>query len=94
MRILGRGGYEARWERTSGLALETAKDWSPDVVLLDRRLPDGDGLALARRLRRQQPRPRVVVMSGDPLDAAEQRLVDAHLLKPATVRAVLDAVAG
>ncbi len=94
MRILARGGREVRWERTTAEGRATAEEWRPDVVLLDRRLPDGDGLSLVKALRRRRPRPRLVVMSGDPLEAAEQRLVDAHLLKPATVRAVLDAVTG
>lgn len=92
-RILERAGHDVRRERTSTGGLVAAKEWEPDVVLLDRRLPDGDGLALAKALRRSRPRPRLVVMSGDPLDDAEARQVDAHLLKPATVRDLLDAVA-
>lgn len=94
IRILTRSGHEARSERTSAAALSAVREWRPDVVLLDKRLPDGDGLQLAQTLRRSRPCPRLVVMSGDPLNDVEARSVDAHLLKPATVQAVLDAVAG
>jgi len=94
VRILTRSGHEARWERTCAGAEAAAREWQPEVILLDRHLPDGDGVALAKRLRRRHPRPRLIVMSGDPLDAAEAQAVDAHLLKPATVQAVLAAVTG
>jgi DNA-binding response OmpR family regulator len=92
-RILERAGHEVRREGNTTGALATAKAWQPACVLVDRRLPDGDGLALARRLRRSG-QARVVVMSGDPPAQGDRRGVDGYLLKPADVRAVLEAIAG
>ena len=58
-----------------------------DLVLLDVRLPDGDGLALAAELReRARNRPIVVVLSASVLpseqDAALRSGADAFLAKP------------
>lgn len=51
----------------SGLA--AAVNLRPNVVLVDVGLPDGDGMALARRLAGLRQPPRVVLTSADP-DAA------------------------
>lgn len=39
-------GYEVRTEENSARGLETTLVWRPDLVLLDRNLPDGDGLSI------------------------------------------------
>ncbi|MEX2011795.1 MAG: response regulator [Chloroflexota bacterium] len=58
------------------------------VVLLDVRLPDGNGLALARELRTRPPaqRPRVLILSASVLpherDAALAAGADGFLGKP------------
>ncbi|WP_199899887.1 response regulator transcription factor [Asaia prunellae] len=56
------------------------------LVLLDRRLPDGDGLSLIRTVRAQQPGAPVIVLSA--LDAVQDRVLglnkgaDDYLAKP------------
>jgi DNA-binding NarL/FixJ family response regulator len=50
-------------------ALDIAHALRPDAVLVDIELPDGDGLALARRMSALRWRPRVVLISTD-ADAA------------------------
>jgi DNA-binding NarL/FixJ family response regulator len=50
-------------------ALDVAHALRPDAALVDIGLPDGDGLALARRLSALPWRPRIVLTSTDP-DAA------------------------
>jgi len=57
-----------------------------DLIVLDRRLPDGDGVGLLARIRQLQPRPGVLVLTAldDPNDIA--RALDAgaddYLAKP------------
>jgi two-component system KDP operon response regulator KdpE len=60
----------------------------PDVVLLDVRLPDGNGLDLLREIRSLTPSPRVVVMSASVLPSERDEAVragcDAFVGKPYT----------
>jgi DNA-binding NarL/FixJ family response regulator len=44
-------------------AIELAEEFKPDVVLLDIRMPDGDGLATLDKLRAAVPESRVVMLS-------------------------------
>lgn len=58
-----------------------------DVLLADLRLPDGDGVQVARSLRRHHPRLRTLFISGSP----PPPLADgqAFLRKPARIAAIL-----
>lgn len=49
----------------------------PDVVLLDRRLPDGDGIDAIGRLREQSPASRVLVFTGGADRAVVERVAAA-----------------
>lgn len=64
-----------------------------DVVLLDVRLPDGDGLELARDLALAPRRPRIVVLTANalPADEAAARAAgaDAFIAKPYQPSALL-----
>lgn len=93
--VLGRAGFEARATDSIAGAREEIDSWHPHCVLLDRRLPDGDGLEFAQALRAQPSGAalRLVIMSGDLLPDDARNVADAVLLKPAAARAVLDAVA-
>ena len=44
-------------------AVEQAEKHQPDVILLDIRMPDGDGLATLEKLRAKVPESRVVMLS-------------------------------
>ena len=48
---LGYEGFEVRTAADGSVGLETARSWSPDLVILDRMLPGLDGLEICRRLR-------------------------------------------
>jgi DNA-binding NarL/FixJ family response regulator len=62
-------------EAASGVeALELAADLRPDLVLLDVRMPDMDGIETARRLAGVDPRPVVVLISIDAVPDAEATL--------------------
>ena len=60
----------------SGAVAETAR-LRPDVVLLDRRLPDGDGVAAIGRLLEEAPDTRVLVFTGAADPATADRVADA-----------------
>lgn len=45
-------------------AMESARMTSPDVVLLDLRLPDGDGLDLCAAIKRERPEVKVIVLTS------------------------------
>jgi DNA-binding NarL/FixJ family response regulator len=74
----------------------------PDVVVLDMRLPDGDGAALCRELIGRMPGLRCLVLTSysdqDALDAAVRAGASGFLLKqvrgPALVAALLTVAAG
>ena len=74
----------------------------PDLVVVDMRLPDGDGAELCRGLRERGPRLRCLVLTSyseqDALDAAVRAGASGFLLKkvrgPALVSAVRTVAAG
>jgi len=49
---------------TVGAAVEEAARLHPEVVLMDVRLPDGDGFEACRRIRRSQPEVRVLFLTS------------------------------
>lgn len=68
----------------------------PDVILLDVRLPDGNGLDFLRELRSEHSSPRVIVMSASVLaserDEAVRAGCDAFVGKPYRASELTDAL--
>jgi two-component system, OmpR family, response regulator RegX3 len=58
---LEREGFEAVVAQTASEALQLADRIDPDLVLLDLMLPDGDGRAVCRELRRRSDRPIIML---------------------------------
>ncbi|MCV7431058.1 response regulator [Mycolicibacterium bacteremicum] len=83
-------------------ALTTAAALRPDVILMDLRMPDGDGVTATERILAQLPDTRIVVVTTYETDADILRAVEAgaagYLLKDASrtelAAAVRDAAAG
>lgn len=67
-------------------ALRVSAAWNPDVVLLDIMMPQLDGFAVCRQLKRQENVPQVVMVSSksdrDALAAAFSVGADEYLTKP------------
>ena len=88
-RVLGGLGAQCIRALDGRSALEAARGNRPTMSLLDAKLPDIDGLELARKLRMADPGIRVLVVSGyfykdDPAiqAALEQRLIHGFIEKP------------
>jgi DNA-binding response OmpR family regulator len=85
---LRHSGYAVRSADTIAAAVDSAAAEKPDVVLLDCRLPDGDGLELVRRWRddaRMRDVPVIVLTAfyaRQDMEAALLAGVDAFLVKP------------
>ena len=89
---LQRDGYRVEVAGTVAAAL-SALQHRPDLVVLDRRLPDGDGLAVLQDLRARGDRTAVIVLSArgttdDRVHGLEQG-ADDYLGKPFHLRELL-----
>ncbi len=77
---LGRGltrvGHDVVVARTAGDGLAAAAASEPEVILLDLRLPDGDGIEVVRRLRTWTQVP-ILLLSGAGTDKARVAALDA-----------------
>ncbi|MGA8172749.1 MAG: response regulator transcription factor [Methylocystis sp.] len=79
-------GFVVDRGRTLDDALSAARRSAYELILLDRRLPDGDGLSLLPTLRGIQPGVRVIMLTA--LDALNERIsgldagADDYLIKP------------
>ena len=62
--LLERKGYRACEAESGATALQVAQAEEPEVILLDRRLPDGDGLEILERLRGVCPEAAVILLTG------------------------------
>lgn len=81
-------GHEVVGEATTGKeAVKLAAERRPDVILMDIRMPDGDGVEAAQQIAQASPTP-VVFLTGHFDDALVQSAAGsggfAYLLKPAT----------
>lgn len=85
-RRIEQGGFAVHRRETVGGAIEALQNHLYSIALLDRRLPDGDGLLILAEIRRLQPACRVLMLTA--LDALDDRITgldagaDDYLIKP------------
>ena len=83
---LKRAGYAVRAAGTIAIARELVREGEWDIAVLDRGLPDGDGLELCSELRRSSPHGYIVMLTGE--NSAEAKLegfkqgADDYVTKP------------
>ena len=79
-------GFTTAEAATGAEALEAARRLRPDLLLTDFILPDIDGFEVARRLRREVPMIRVILLTGYSIDDFQARAssvgIARALLKP------------
>ena len=96
--LLEESGTQAREARDGHEAISDFEAWSPDVILMDVRMPGMDGLEATRRIRALPGGDTVVIiaLSGGVLDeerdAAHESGVDAFLNKPFRIARLFDAI--
>ena len=95
--ILTPAGYAFTIAGSLAEARASVRDRPPALVLLDRHLPDGDGLDLARELRDSSTSVPVLLVSASvlPIDraAAEEAGCAGFIDKPVSVQALLAEIA-
>jgi DNA-binding response OmpR family regulator len=91
-------GWEVRTAANGAQALEAARAFRPDAVVLDWMLPDTDGITLLRRLRADLPAVCVLFLTAR--DAVEDRIAgitaggDDYVTKPFSLEEVLARLRG
>jgi len=85
-------GYGARIAHDGEEALQIMKDWPPDLLITDLRMPNMDGLELCRRVRSQSRVP-IIVLSVKGEEAIKVKALDAgaddYVTKPFSVNELL-----
>jgi two-component system KDP operon response regulator KdpE len=85
-------GYGIRTAADGQLALEEMKNWVPDLIITDLRMPNMDGLELCRRVRKESRVP-IIVLSVKGEEAIKVEALDAgaddYVTKPFNVNELL-----
>jgi DNA-binding NarL/FixJ family response regulator len=96
--MLGRrDGFQVVAEAaTASEAIEAARRFQPDLVIMDVRLPDGSGIEACREIRAQLPGTRVVILTSYPDEEAVFSAIVAgasgYLLKQVRARDLVSAI--
>jgi two-component system, response regulator RegA len=97
-RFIATLGYEIQIAGDYDTALERAHTRPPDHVLLDVRIPGGNGLSLIRPLRDENPKMRIVLCTAYPSIATSVAAIklgaDDYLAKPVTPEQLVAAFGG
>ncbi|NWG14421.1 MAG: response regulator [Acidobacteria bacterium] len=91
---LGKWGFDVRPVFTGHEAVAQIENSWFDVVLLDYRLPDLDGLEIARRVRAAQPNAVIFLLTAFQLNelAVDTGLIDAYFNKPLDLKQLRQAM--
>jgi DNA-binding NtrC family response regulator len=83
--LLRESGYRVCLAHDVSQALERLETASYRVVLVDLKLPEGDGREVLRQVQSSRPQARTVLMTGYPGELRPQERVDAVCTKPLDV---------
>lgn len=90
-------GYDVRIADNGRIAVEQAKSWKPDLVLLDLMLPEMDGYQVLRHIRQGDRQVPVIILSarGEEADKVRGFKLDAdqYVTKPFSIVELLERIA-
>ena len=87
-------GYRTASVNNAKAAIEKYRSWGPDVVLLDRNMPEMDGITCAKRILENDRGAKIVVVSGyeekgpSGIDGEIGALIRGYLTKPMDIEVV------
>jgi signal transduction histidine kinase/putative methionine-R-sulfoxide reductase with GAF domain len=85
-------GYKAISVDKSIEALDSYTKWEPDIVLMDRSMPEMDGVTCIKRILEIEPKAKIVIVSGyeesgpDGIDESIRGVIKGYLNKPCGMR--------
>lgn len=97
--VSSRGDMEIIGQAVDGLeALQKAKELKPDLILMDIRMPNCDGLEATRRIKKEWPEARIVILTvseeDDDLFEAIKSGAQGYLLKNLRPAALFELIQG
>jgi two-component system NtrC family sensor kinase len=81
-------GYHVGYATNGREGVERYRQWSPDIVLLDRNLPEMDGLTCCEKILKHNPQAKIVIMSGYDeagMEEEKRKLIKGYLTKPVDI---------
>jgi PAS domain S-box-containing protein len=90
--ILEEFGYCVAAVTSGKEAIEKYRSWQPDIVLLDRNMPEMDGITCAEKILEQDPEAKIVMLSGyeeygpDGIHDKTRSSIKGYLIKPIDMR--------
>jgi CheY-like chemotaxis protein len=93
-KLLGLWGYDARVSYSGAEAVEVAREFLPEVVVLDLAMPGMSGYEAARRLRQIPGLDATLFIALTGFDRVEEGHFQHHLVKPAAPDALRQLLGG
>ncbi|MEH6943627.1 response regulator [Bacillus sp. JJ722] len=94
--VLQKVGYKTYQAANGVQALEIAKEHSPDLVLLDMKIPGMDGIEILKRMKDYDPNIAVIIMTAygelDMIQKAKDLGAITHFAKPFDIDDIRNAV--
>jgi len=81
-------GYRAASTGSGKEAIDEYVSWHPDVVLMDRNMPEMDGITCSKKIIEQDPNAKIILISGydekgpNGIDLRTKKLIKAYITKP------------
>ncbi len=92
--VLREFGFDTRTASSGDAAIAESRQQAPDLVLLDKNMPGASADEIIRALRREAGTVPILILSGEPLDAAEIARLGAAgaVLKPFDIADLVDRI--